>query len=125
MSEYDGLEQEYKKLKAAVEQLRAEYEQSKDYDFVRRYGLLKGMIKRTVVHLRLSNTEQSQGQSGGLVNVCKEYANAKEKLRKREEKYAGESYTKFSAKALNAQAVVGPIVWCPGSSRLYRLVPKQ
>lgn len=91
LSEYDQLEQEYKKLKGAIEQLQREYEQSKEYDFVRRYPLLKGMIKRMVVHLKLSadqNQQGSGGQIGGLVNACKEYANAKEKLKRREEKYS-------------------------------------
>ncbi|XP_064635583.1 uncharacterized protein LOC135492828 isoform X2 [Lineus longissimus] len=93
--EYNGINQDYKKLKGVIDQLEREYEESKDYDFVRRYGILKGMIKRTVVHLKLSNQAEQDGKSG-LVTSCKEYARQKEEMRKREEKYYDMSSSELS-----------------------------
>ena len=48
-----------------MEQMSREYEDSKDLDFIRRYALLKGMIKRTIMHLKLQNQEDHGSGTGG------------------------------------------------------------
>ena len=54
---------------------------SQDVDFFRRYGMMKGMIKRSVLHLKLGNEDTSQVQ----VSAGKQ----KEDMRKREERLTG------------------------------------
>jgi hypothetical protein len=75
--------QEYKRLRGVVEQLSREYEDSKEVDVIRRYGMLKGMIKRSVLHLKLTGADDPNH-----VPTC---AKAKEENRKREEHILGES----------------------------------
>ncbi|XP_064607525.1 uncharacterized protein LOC135472010 isoform X2 [Liolophura sinensis] len=95
-TELDSLTREYKRLRQVVEQLGREYEESKDYDPVRRYEKLKGMVKRTIMHLRVTQEEQGTSPGGasggtGLVQGCKEYAFQMESLKKREEHFSGMS----------------------------------
>ncbi|WAQ97062.1 hypothetical protein MAR_029752 [Mya arenaria] len=90
-AELDTLGREHKKLKQIVEQLTRDYEDSKSYDPLRRYERLKGMIKRTIMHLKLNpdepNTIQAVGV-GGLVQGCKDFSHQAESARRREDKYA-------------------------------------
>ena len=91
-SELDNLQREQKKLKQIVEQLARDYEESKGYDPIRRYERLKGMIKRTIMHLRLNPDEPGSAQGpgiGGLVQGCKDYSYQVESAKRREEKYSG------------------------------------
>ena len=75
------MQKEYKRLRAVVDQLEREYEESKDVDMLRRYGMLKGMIKRSVMHLKVSAEENKQVQI-----AC---GKQKEENRKREEHVTG------------------------------------
>lgn len=89
--ELDNLHREQKKLKQIVEQLARDYEESKGFDPIRRYERLKGMIKRTIMHLRLNPDEPSSAQGpgiGGLAQGCKDYSYQLESARRREEKYS-------------------------------------
>ncbi len=75
----------YKTLRGVIEQLSREYEDSKEVDYFRRYRLLKGMIKRSILYLKLrenDDSNQSQATSGGQ----------KEEMRKREEQLAGTGF---------------------------------
>ena len=54
--------EEHRLLKETVDNLKREYETSKDVDAFRRYMLLKGMIKRSVTHVRL-RTDERAGQT--------------------------------------------------------------
>lgn len=99
-TELDTLTREYKRLRQVVEQLGREYEESKDYDPVRRYEKLKGMVKRTIMHLRVNQEEQGASPAGatggtGLVQGCKEYAFQMESLKKREEHFSGKTVTRI------------------------------
>ena len=72
-------QEEYKRLKGVIEQLEREYDDSKEVDYFRRYGMLKGMIKRSILHLKLQNDDQNQSTCG----------KTKEESRKREEHMTG------------------------------------
>ena len=94
-SEIDNLSREHKKLKQIVEQLDREYEDSKGYDPLRRYEILKGMVKRTIMHLRLNPDEPNASAGlgiGGLVQGCRDYNHQLESARRREEKYSSEYF---------------------------------
>ncbi|XP_061180987.1 uncharacterized protein LOC133189611 [Saccostrea echinata] len=52
--ELNSLQREYKHVRQVVYTLQQDYERSKDFDPLRRYGLLKGMIKRTILHFKLN-----------------------------------------------------------------------
>lgn len=52
--ELSALQREYKHVRQVVDTLQQDYERSKDFDPLRRYGLLKGMIKRTILHFKLN-----------------------------------------------------------------------
>ena len=64
--------------------MATEYEQSKDFDLFRRYGILKGMIKRSIMHLKVakegSETSNVDGSAAIRIN---------EEKKKRELKYEG------------------------------------
>src|SRR6218665_3026249 len=60
-------QEELKRLRQAVEQMAREYEDSKELDFIRRYGVLKRMIKRTIMHLKLSNEDNIQSAAAASV----------------------------------------------------------
>lgn len=81
--EIASTQEEYKRLRGVIDQLSREYETSKDLDLFRRYGMLKGMIKRSVLHLKLSNEDKNHAQSA----VAEQ--RQKEDLRKREEHLTG------------------------------------
>ena len=53
--ELNSLQREYKHVRQVVDALHQDYERSKDFDPLRRYGLLKGMIKRTILHFKLND----------------------------------------------------------------------
>ncbi|CAD5123621.1 DgyrCDS11952 [Dimorphilus gyrociliatus] len=74
------VQSEYKRMKSVIDQLSKEYEESKDIDVFRRYAILKGMIKRCIMHLTLSNDEQVQSQ---LANT-----RIQEEMKKKEEQLA-------------------------------------
>lgn len=84
------MQEEYKHLRGVVEQLSREYEDSKEVDFFRRYGMLKGMIKRSVLHLKLTSNEEHNPH----VPTC---GKQKEENRKREEHIVGEQNRVTSA----------------------------
>lgn len=90
-SEVDSLSRDHKKLKQIIEHLERDYEESKAYDPLRRYEKLKGMVKRTIMHLRLNpdepNTIQNVGLAG-LVQGCKDFSHQAESARRREDKYS-------------------------------------
>lgn len=52
--ELSSLQRDYKHVRQVVDTLQQDYERSKDFDPLRRYGLLKGMIKRTILHFKLN-----------------------------------------------------------------------
>lgn len=68
-------------MRSVIDQLSKEYEDSKDVDVFRRYAILKGMIKRCIMHLTLSNDEQVQPH---LTNP-----RIVEEMKKKEEQLAG------------------------------------
>jgi len=89
-SELEALTREHKKLRQVVDQLARDYEDSKDYDPVRRYEKLKGMIKRTIMHVKLNPDEPLATHDtgvGGLVQGCRDLSHHVESARRREEKY--------------------------------------
>ena len=57
-TELENLQREYKRERQVVEQLTKDYEESKDYDPVRRYEKLKVMVKRTIMHFKVNSEEQ-------------------------------------------------------------------
>ena len=81
--ECNQVQDEYKRLRGVIDQLSREYETSKDLDLFRRYGMLKGMIKRSVLHLKLSNEDKNHAQSAVAGQ------RQKEEQRKREEHLTG------------------------------------
>ncbi|XP_041364772.1 uncharacterized protein LOC121380087 isoform X2 [Gigantopelta aegis] len=88
-TELDVVQREYKKLKQIVDQLGREYEDSKEFDPVRRYKRLKGMIKRTVLHLHLDPDQKGSTQRVvGIMQGCKEYAQQMESQKRRGERIA-------------------------------------
>lgn len=90
-AEIDSLGRDHKKLKQIVEHLSRDYEESKGYDPLRRYEKIKGMVKRTVMHLRLNPDEPNTIQSfgvGGLMQGCKDFSHQAESARRREDKYS-------------------------------------
>ena len=93
-TELNSLHREHKKLKQFVEQLTNDYEESKDFDPVRRYDKMKGMIKRTILHLRLGQDDKGQGSnigiSGLMVQGCRDYTFHVESGKRREETHSGE-----------------------------------
>ena len=82
MNESMCLQEEHKRLRGVMEQLDREYEESKDTDVIRRYGMLKGMIKRSVLHIKIS-------QEGALNQNSSAAPWLKEANRKREEHING------------------------------------
>ena len=74
---------EYKRLRGVIEQLSREYEDSKEIDFFRRYGMLKAMIKRSIMHLTLSKDDKS------IVLIGNTAAREKEEQKKRDERLSG------------------------------------
>ena len=97
-AELDNLSREHKQLKQIVEQLDRDYEESKAFDPLRRYEKLKGMIKRTILHLRLNPDEPNSVQGvglGGLVQGCRSYNHQAESARRREDKYSSKLYLYF------------------------------
>ena len=44
-------------MRYIVDQLRREYYDSKEVDYFRRYNMMKGMIKRSVMHVKLKNDD--------------------------------------------------------------------
>ncbi|XP_046378987.1 uncharacterized protein [Haliotis cracherodii] len=86
-AEVEGAQREYKKLKQVVEHLTRDYEASKDFDPLRRYKKMKGMVKRTVLHLRLDPDQQGSSQGiVGLVQGCKDYTLQLEGVKRRGER---------------------------------------
>ena len=81
-NEYECSQTEYKRFRAVIDQLGREYEQSKDFDMFRRYGLLKGMIKRTILHMKM-NDERSTEVGGAMIDS---EVKKREELRRRSEK---------------------------------------
>ena len=78
-----------KRLRQAVDQMAREYELSKDVDAVRRYGQLKRVIKRAIMHLKLhqSNTVDDQHMA---VAVGTAAVRGKDEQRKRADHATGE-----------------------------------
>ena len=96
-AEIDSLGREIKKLKQIVDHLSRDYEDSKGYDPLRRYEKLKGMVKRTIMHLRLNPDEPNTVQNigvGGLIQGCKDFSRQAESARRREDKYSSKCYFK-------------------------------
>ena len=90
-AEIDSLGRDHKKLKQIVDQLSRDYEESKAFDPLRRYERLKGMVKRTIMHLRLNPDEPNAIQAigvGVLVQGCKDFSHQAESARRREDKYS-------------------------------------
>ena len=94
-SDIETLSREHKKLKQIVDQLRQDYEQSKEFDPVRRYDKLKGMVKRTIMHIKLSAADipTTTAVKPGMrrlsyVQGCKELNFQSEIAKRREEKYS-------------------------------------
>ncbi|KAK7112744.1 hypothetical protein V1264_012145 [Littorina saxatilis] len=87
-TELEAAQREHKKLRQVVEQLSRDYEEAKDLDPLRRYTRLKGMAKRTVLHLRLDPDKLGASAQGivGLAQGCKEYACQVEGQKRREER---------------------------------------
>jgi len=56
-SEYANVMSEYQHLRRVIDQLRRDYDESKEFDCFRRYARLKRMIKRSVIHLRLQSSK--------------------------------------------------------------------
>ena len=75
-------QEEYKRLKGVIEQLEREYDDSKEVDYFRRYGMLKGMIKRSILHVKLQQDDQNLNQAT--------FGKTKEEQRKREEHMTGD-----------------------------------
>lgn len=95
-ADIETLSREYKKFRQIVEQLRQDYEISKEYDPLRRYDRLKGMVKRTVMHVKLAPDQPNTGGKVGMrrlsyVQGCKELNHQTEIAKRREEKYASMS----------------------------------
>ena len=90
-NELDTLHREQKKLKQVVEQLATDYEESKQYDPLRRYKRMKGIVKRTVMHFRLNPDQPDSAEglgTGGLVQNYRTHSYQLESARRREEKYS-------------------------------------
>jgi len=62
VSELNGAQEDMKRLRQAIDQMAREYEAAKDVDVFRRYGLLKRTVKRTIMHLRLQQTNSNDDQ---------------------------------------------------------------
>ncbi|OWF49580.1 uncharacterized protein LOC110451523 [Mizuhopecten yessoensis] len=85
-TELDSLQREHKKLKQVVEQLARDYEESKYFDPLRRYEKMKGMIKRTILHLRLNQDDKGSSCGiSGLIQSCRDYAHQVEAGKRREQ----------------------------------------
>ena len=88
--EYSTAQEEYKRMRAVVDQLGREYDDSKEVDYFRRYGMLKGMIKRSVLHLKLKDDQNHKP-------MASTQARDKEEKRKRDERLTGDvSITSFT-----------------------------
>ncbi|ESO89081.1 hypothetical protein LOTGIDRAFT_229008 [Lottia gigantea] len=89
-NDLESVQRNYKKLRQVVDQLEREYEESKEFDPVRRYEKLKNMVKRTILHFKLDPDQQgSASQSQGIVGLmqgCKQYAQHLESTKRREER---------------------------------------
>lgn len=64
IEEYKRVYDDVERLRRVVLALKGEYEDSKQYEMFRRYRHLKGMIKRTVMYVRLGTAPDEV--SGGL-----------------------------------------------------------
>ncbi|XP_076458221.1 uncharacterized protein LOC143291956 [Babylonia areolata] len=88
--ELEAAQREHKKLRQVVEQLAREYDEAKELDPVRRYQRLKGMAKRTVLHLRLDPDKLGGGgEAGGIVGLaqgCKSSTSHSQGQKRREER---------------------------------------
>lgn len=83
-TELENLQREYKRERQVVEQLTKDYEESKDYDPVRRYEKLKVMVKRTIMHFKVNSEEQIKGAAAAAANQ----GTQAEALKRCEEKYS-------------------------------------
>ena len=83
--ECNSAQDEYKRLRGVIEQLSREYEDSKEIDFFRRYGMLKAMIKRSIMHLTLSKDDRNHVLIGNTA------AREKEEQKKRDERLSGKT----------------------------------
>ncbi|XP_067945925.1 uncharacterized protein [Watersipora subatra] len=72
--EYNKVMMEYTKLKHLVEKVQSEYEETKDYDMVKRYQKLKGVIKRCLTYVRLGILPDTSGAVVSLSNVSQSAA---------------------------------------------------
>ncbi|KAH3869310.1 uncharacterized protein LOC127867988 [Dreissena polymorpha] len=107
--ELDNLGREHKKLKQIVDQLSTDYEESKAYDPLRRYEKLKGMVKRTIMHLKLNPDEPNTIQAGvvgGLMQGCRDISHQAESARRREDKYSKMSRQELQQENVHLQTQV-------------------
>lgn len=97
--DYDQLQTEYKRLKSYIEHLEREYAECKElFDFFRRYQKLKGMIKRLIMYLKLSNNElidanalHEEESSPGIIKLMqstREFIKRSEMSKLRKQKHA-------------------------------------
>ena len=66
-----------------------EYESSKEVDTVRRYGQLKRIIKRAIMHLKLHQTSVVDDQHSASNTASSTGIRAKDELRKRADHIKG------------------------------------
>jgi hypothetical protein len=78
-----------KRLRQAVDQMAREYESSKEVDVFRRYGQLKRVIKRAIMHLKLHQSSTTDEQHGAAGPVGAAAVRGKEELRKRADHATG------------------------------------
>lgn len=81
------LQDECKRLKAAIAQLGGDYERSKHLDVCRRYNALKGMIKRCVLQHTLLTGPGSGNRGGSLVLVSE--TKEREETKRLEQRISG------------------------------------
>jgi hypothetical protein len=87
-AELSQAQDDMKRLRQAVDQMAREYESSKDVDVFRRYGQLKRVIKRAIMHLKLhqSSTTDEQHAAGPVGATA---VRGKEEQRKRADHATG------------------------------------
>ena len=81
VSELNAAQDDMKRLRQAIDQMAREYEDAKDVDVFRRYGLLKRTVKRTIMHLRLHQNSSDDQSSAAAAAAGK--TRSKDELRKR------------------------------------------
>lgn len=69
-AELTQAQDDMKRLRQAVDQMTREYETSKDVDVFRRYGQLKRVIKRAIMHLKLHQTSTTDDQHAAAASSC-------------------------------------------------------